>query len=224
MRRIHVFLVILITTLVVLSALAIVSWYYATNSPSNYGSSWIGQMWGPHLGVNSSYGMGGMMGNSSTETPSYLWLVPVILGVVVGLAVVGVAFYYAFPELKYIKGNTTCNPVSANTTAQQAIGPTVETSSPAMITQSESKEANGCEVLLKTMTPEEQKVFNVLVAHNGKYLQKYVVKESGLTRLKTHRIVARFAERGIVTVKPVGNTNEVSISDWVKGAKAQNSS
>ena len=69
------------------------------------------------------------------------------------------------------------------------------------------------------MTPEEQKVLNTLIAHQGKYLQKYVVKEAGLSRLKTHRIVARFAERGIVTVKPVGNTNEVAISDWVKGAK-----
>jgi len=73
-----------------------------------------------------------------------------------------------------------------------------------------------CDVILKTMTPEEKKVLNVLVAHQGKYLQKYVVKESGLSRLKTHRIVARFAERGIVTVKEVGNTNEIVVSDWVK--------
>ena len=72
------------------------------------------------------------------------------------------------------------------------------------------------------MTPEEQKVLSVLIAHQGKYLQKYVGKEAGLSRLKTHRIVARFAERGIVTVKPLGNTNEVTVSDWVKGANAQN--
>ena len=73
------------------------------------------------------------------------------------------------------------------------------------------------------MTPEEQKVLTVLIAHQGKYLQKYVGKEAGLSRLKTHRIVARFAERGIVTVKPLGNTNEVTISDWVTGSKTQNS-
>ena len=63
---------------------------------------------------------------------------------------------------------------------------------------------NSCKVILKTMTPEEQKVLNTLIAHQGKYLQKYVGKEAGLSRLKTHRIVARFAERGIVTVKPAG--------------------
>jgi uncharacterized membrane protein len=65
------------------------------------------------------------------------------------------------------------------------------------------------------MTPEEQKVLNVLVAHQGKYLQKYVGKETGLSRLKTHRIVARFAQRGIVTVKEFGNTNAVLLSEWV---------
>lgn len=66
------------------------------------------------------------------------------------------------------------------------------------------------------MTPEEQKVINVLISHHGKYLQKYVVKEAGLTRLKTHRIVARFAQRGIVSVQAFGNTNEIVLSDWVK--------
>ena len=70
---------------------------------------------------------------------------------------------------------------------------------------------NNCEILLKAMSPEEKKVLNVLVAHQGKYLQKYVVQESGLSRLKTHRIVARFAQRGIVTVKEIGNTNEITM-------------
>ena len=174
-------------------------------------------MWGSHLGTNSSYGMGGMMGNGSTATPSYLWIIPVVLGSVVGVAVIGVAFYYAYPELKYIRGNTTCTPIPANTGFQtQAVNPEVETSRPSTTNANDPKVANSCDVLLKTMTPEEQKVLNVLIAHKGKYLQKYVVKESGLSRLKTHRIVARFAERGIVSVKEFGNTNEIIVSDWVK--------
>jgi uncharacterized membrane protein len=72
------------------------------------------------------------------------------------------------------------------------------------------------------MTPEEQKVINVLINHNGKYLQKYVTKEAGLSRLKTHRIVARFVKRGIVTVKEFGNTNEIALSDWVIGSTDKN--
>jgi uncharacterized membrane protein len=65
------------------------------------------------------------------------------------------------------------------------------------------------------MTPEEQKVLNVLMNHKGKYLQKYISKEAELSRLKTHRIIARFTERGIVSVKEFGNTNEVLLADWV---------
>jgi uncharacterized membrane protein len=217
MRRIHFFIIVLITTIAVLLTLTLVSWYFAATFPSYYGSSWMGQMWGSHLGNSTNYGMGGMMGNGSTATPSYLWLVPVALGIAVGVAVIGVAFYYAYPELRYIRGNTTCTPVPAKIGVQtQAVNPAVETSSPANTNANVPKVANSCDVLLKTMTPEEQKVLSVLVAHNGKYLQKYVVKESGLSRLKTHRIVARFAQRGIVSVKEFGNTNEIVVSDWVK--------
>jgi uncharacterized membrane protein len=71
------------------------------------------------------------------------------------------------------------------------------------------------------MTSDEQKVLNVLLAHRGRYLQKYVGKEAGLNHLKIHRIVARFASRGIVEVKPFGNTNEVAVSDWVMGSNAK---
>lgn len=68
----------------------------------------------------------------------------------------------------------------------------------------------------KTLTAEERKVLDVLLAHDGKYLQKYIRAETGLSRLKTHRIIARLAERGIVTLEKTGNTNEVHLSSWLK--------
>jgi len=71
-------------------------------------------------------------------------------------------------------------------------------------------------VLLRTLKPDEGKVLQVLAAHDGNYLQKYISKESGLSKLRTHRIVARFVERGIVTASKSGNTNEVSLADWLK--------
>ena len=72
-------------------------------------------MWGSHLGTNqNNWGMGGMMGdgyygNGYGTTPSYLWIVPAILIVVVITAILGVAFYVAYPELKYIRSKGTCN-------------------------------------------------------------------------------------------------------------------
>ncbi len=218
MRRIHIFLFVLSLTLAVLLTLALMSWYFSVTASSYYGSSWMKQMWSGagYSGNISSYaGMGGMMGNGGTTTTStsFLWLIPALLGTVVGVAVVGVAFYYAYPELKYIRGNTTCNTSTSNIQSK------TNTTSPARETRASAEVpnvSNNCDVILKTMTPEEKKVLGVIVAHQGKYLQKYVSKEAGLSRLKTHRIVARFAQRGIVTVKEFGNTNEIVVSDWVK--------
>lgn len=217
MRRIQLFIIVLVVTIIVLLTLAFVSWYLATSSPAYYGSSWMKQMWSGTGSTANNGGMGGMMGNgnNTTASTSYLWLIPVLLGVVVGIAVIGVAFYFAYPELKYIKGS--CNPnVSKMEVGTPAVSQPTETTNTSNNNMNLQNVSNNCDVLLKTMTPEEKKVLNVLVAHKGKYLQKYVSKEVGLSRLKTHRIVARFAQRGIVTVKEFGNTNEIVVSDWIK--------
>jgi hypothetical protein len=213
MRKLYVFLAIFIITLSVFLSLALVGWYLAATSPSYYGSSWMSQMWGPHLGTDGNYGgMGGMMGNGSgTTSSSYLWLIPVALIVIVAVSVVGVVFYMAFPQLRYVKRN--CEMPTAQSVTVEPVKSVEESVVNSVV------EPNTCGVVLKTMTPEEQKVLNVLVAHQGKYLQKYVSKEAGLSRLKTHRIVARFAQRGIVTVTEFGNTNEIVVSDWVKTSK-----
>jgi Uncharacterized membrane-associated protein/domain len=212
MQKLHIFLSIFIVTISVFLALALVGWYLAATSPSYYGSSWMSQMWGQHLGTDGNYGgMGGMMGSSSGTTTSYLWLVPVALIVIVVVSVIGVVFYLAFPQLRYIK--RTCEIPNVNSVMMEPVKSDVR------LVGSSAVEPNTCGVVLKTMTPEEQKVLNVLVAHQGKYLQKYVSKEAGLSRLKTHRIVARFAQRGIVTVAEFGNTNEIVVSDWVRNSK-----
>jgi hypothetical protein len=69
-------------------------------------------------------------------------------------------------------------------------------------------------VVLRTLKPEERKVVGVLDAHGGTYLLKFITKEAGLSRLKTHRVVASLSERGIVHVEARGNTNEVSLVKW----------
>ncbi len=227
MQRLHIFIIILITTIGVLVSLATVAWYLSVTAPSYYGSSWMSQMWGNHLGASGNYGgMGGMMGDGNgsngTSTTSYLWIVPVLLIVASAVAVFGVVFYLVFPELRYVKNRGSCNPQMPATSSAQTTGKSANADmtpvSGAPVVSSVSAAPNSCEILLKTMTPEEQKVLNVLINHQGKYLQKYVVKEAGLSRLKTHRVVARFAQRGIVTVNEFGNTNEIVLSDWVKGS------
>ncbi len=69
-------------------------------------------------------------------------------------------------------------------------------------------------MVLKTLKPEERRIVNVLDVHGGIYLQKYITKEAGISRLKTHRVVAALSERGIVQVEKYGNTNQVRLAKW----------
>lgn len=79
---------------------------------------------------------------------------------------------------------------------------------------SNGNEKENTVMVLKTLKPEERSIVNVLDAHGGTYLQKYITKEAGLSRLKTHRVVATLSERGIVQVEKHGNTNQVSLAKW----------
>jgi len=209
MERLKLFILVLTIAIGVLLILVSVSWYLAITSQAYYQSSWMGQMW------EGMMGRGGMMGG--TGSSAYLWLIPIGLIAVVILSVVGVSFYLVFPEIRSSK--RTCAP--AKTEQVQTIAGSIDTGSKAVADSNYNPIA--CEVLLKTMTPEEQKVLNVLRTHKGTYLQKYIGKEAGLNRLQTHRIIARFAQRGIVKAKPLGNTNEISLSDWIQTAEMQNS-
>lgn len=143
--------------------------------------------------------MGQMMGNQNaagmtSAMPGFVWLGAVVL---VGLVIaggVGAAYFLALPEIKTTQGNV------------DVPGP----AGPA--NESASKDWS---VLLRTSKPEEKKVLEVLASHGGKYLQKFVVKEAGLSRLKTHRIISRLAERGVVTAVRSGNTNEIALAPWL---------
>lgn len=182
----------------------------ATTAPTPYQSSWMTQMW-------NSMGMHGMMGGDygayGSTAPSYLWIIPAGLIGIAAVSAIGAAFYFAFPE---IKPATIAHETARN--APVCVDPKKDLAE-ALATNAQP---NPCQTISKTLTPEENNVLNVLVAHQGKYLQKYIRKEAGLSRLKTHRIIARFAERGIVTVKPSGNTNEILLSDWLQAPNAQN--
>jgi DNA-binding transcriptional regulator LsrR (DeoR family) len=69
-------------------------------------------------------------------------------------------------------------------------------------------------MVMRTLKPDERKVVGVIKVHGGNYIQKFITQEAGLSRLKTHRVVAALAERGIVRVEKRGNSNEVTLAEW----------
>lgn len=151
------------------------------------GNASVAGLMGQMMGSQYAYGM-------TTPMPSYLWGLVAFLVALTISGAGGLAYYLTYPEIR-----TVAAPVAAVQNAPGDLTPKVDWS-----------------VLLRTSKPDETKVLEVIASHDGKYLQKFIVKESGLSRLKTHRLVSRFAERGIVMVSRSGNTNEVSLAPWLK--------
>lgn len=194
MRRVNLFLAILIVSLVSLTILIVAGMYVFTASQQSP-SSWMNGMWG---------NMGGMMNGNTQPTvqnpalPYFGVAFVVLIGVAVA-GVVGLAYYVALPEIRTGTQPVVCEAV------------------PKVTVEQEQKTAcTPLESIVKTLSDEERKVIEVLNSHDGKYLQKYIRSEAGLSRLQTHRIVARLSERGIVTLEKTGNTNQVLLADWLK--------
>lgn len=79
--------------------------------------------------------------------------------------------------------------------------------------------AGSLSTVLQTLRPDEREVLEFVLSHHGKVLQKEIVKALNLSRLKVHRIAANLSERGIIKVREFGNTNEISVSDWLSETK-----
>jgi uncharacterized membrane protein len=132
-----------------------------------------------------------MMGAGPVATPSTVDLplifLPALFLIIAASGLVGFTYHLAMPDIP--KSQSRDNPLARADTHQ---------------------------MILRTLTPEERRVIEVLLLHNRVYLQKYLSKEAGLSRLRTHRLVKRLAERGILSVSPKGNTNEVRLSEWLR--------
>jgi hypothetical protein len=196
MRKTNLFMAILIVSLASLIALTIIGFTIFT-SGSQYPSSWMSDMWS-HMG-------GGMMGGTAPTTvqnpalPYFGALFVVLIGVTI-VGVGGLAYFLAFPEIRTGTAPVICEQTLKANPVEPA----------------KQNQCTPLESVVKTLTDEERRVIEVLKVHDGKYLQKYIRKEAGLSRLKTHRILARFAERGLVSLEKTGNTNQVSLASWLK--------
>lgn len=77
------------------------------------------------------------------------------------------------------------------------------------------------DVVMRVAKPDERLALEVLKNSGGRCLQKDITYKTGLSKLKTHRIVARLAERGIVQVRKAGKTNEITVPAWLKSDKTE---
>jgi hypothetical protein len=207
--------IIVITAFVMIAVALITASTYAyfwsgnrvavTNQSSNGNYGTYGAYPNGMMGGN----MGGMMGGNwgyqpgvqspapvqNTASPVNLGFTILIVGAVATVGTGSLTYYLAHTKID---------------TPKQVAESCVKNPTPNAVTPYAS--------VSKTLTEEERQFLSVLVSHNGKYLQKYIRAEMGLSRLKTHRVVARLAERGIVTLEKSGNTNEVSLASWLQNS------
>ncbi len=79
------------------------------------------------------------------------------------------------------------------------------------------------DAVLRVLKDDEKKVIETLVSEGGTMLQKDIRWKAGFSRVKTHRILYRLAERGIVISEKHYNTNKITLADWLAEQKSQES-
>lgn len=185
------FLTILIASIAALIALTIVG--FAVFSTTQNSNSWMSQMFGGSSGMMGQ--TGAMQASTASPLLPYFGVLFTVLVSVTVIGIIGIAYYLLYPQIR--------------------IGAMQPTQNMA-VNQPATNEATPYESVAKTLTEEERKIITVLNTHDGKYLQKYIRNETGLSRLQTHRIIARLADRGIVSLEKTGNTNQVYLSSWLQ--------
>jgi hypothetical protein len=190
MRRVNIFLISLLSSISALLILTVIG-FGVSSSPQGTQQypGWMGQM-------------SGMMGQTGTTIATgnsalYFWSLFAVVAAFTIISTIGIVYYLVYPQIRMGIAYSQ-NQLSNNQPNKGAATP--------------------YESIEKTLTEDERKVINVISAHEGKYLQKYITKEAGLSKLKTHRIVTRLAERGIVSLEKTGNTNQVTLANWLKPA------
>jgi uncharacterized membrane protein len=117
----------------------------------------------------------------------------------------------AVPEVKPLQSPPE---PQATSVTQPALETPIESSISTQIDSNDQQDLY--QALLKTLTGDERKVVEVLLAHGGKYSQKHIRTEADLSWLQTNRVVSRLAERGIITLEKDGTLGNVVLTNQIK--------
>jgi hypothetical protein len=141
-----------------------------------------------------SGGFGGKgQGMGSQEIPRSLGLALFIVPLVVVFSVLG--YSLIFPSLHIKK-------------------PEPEASKPSV-----EKGETIYNAVLRILNDDEKTIIETLADEGGTMLQKDIRWKTGLSRVKTHRILFRLAKRGIVSAEKHYNTNKITLADWLTKRK-----
>ena len=80
---------------------------------------------------------------------------------------------------------------------------------------SEQQHSSSFEDVMKVLREDEKKICLALQKEGGSAMQNDVRWATGLSKVKTHRVVARLAGRGVIRVVKEGRKNRLSLASWL---------
>ena len=75
---------------------------------------------------------------------------------------------------------------------------------------------NNIEVLLQFLDKDEQTLVNKLIEGKGQALQAEVSRLPGMTRLKSHRVILKLMDKGVIEKQELGKTNIIKFKKELK--------
>ena len=72
------------------------------------------------------------------------------------------------------------------------------------------------DVLLKFLNTDERKLVNLLIDNKGKALQAEASRLPGMSKLKSHRVVQKLVDKGVIESEKVGKTNIVKFTKEIR--------
>ena len=140
----------------------------------------------------SEGGFGGRGLGRGDTFPRSLWLILFIVPLVVVILVV--IYAVAFPTIEQKKTETQPDWAPKETEGESTLT-----------------------AIMRVLNEDERKVVEALAAAEGNtMLQKDIRWKTGLTRVKTHRVLARLVGRGIVSAEKYYSTNKIMLADWLR--------
>jgi len=80
----------------------------------------------------------------------------------------------------------------------------------------EKSARKSADIVTKFLNADEKKLVNLLVENNGKVLQAEVSRLPGMSKLKSHRVVQKLIDRGVIEKEKIGKTNIVKFSAEIR--------
>lgn len=84
------------------------------------------------------------------------------------------------------------------------------------IEEKEKSLKKNTDILLKFLNPDERKLVNQLIEGKGKVLQAEITRLPGMTKVKSHRVIQKLIDRGVIESEQLGKTRIVRFSKEIK--------